>query len=130
MSLDYSERDLQRYLRGEIPAMGTPKTQWRIDFERRNAEEKHKPSLKLALNPIEVPKRKRGPRRATEQRHEYMREYLKKRRLTMRANGICVDCQRRPAEKTHRLCGECKKQRRDREHLRQARLAENPRRAA
>jgi|SRR6185312_2239634 len=43
MERDYTERDLQRYLRGDIPAMGAPKTPWRLDFERRNAEEAQKP---------------------------------------------------------------------------------------
>lgn len=43
MNQDYSAKDLHRYIMGEIPAMGTPKTEWRITLERRMHEDEQKP---------------------------------------------------------------------------------------
>ena len=89
MSQDYTERDLHRFVMGEIRTDGW-KSEWRKDFERRNAEAHAKPK---PLYPD-------APRPAFDQA-----AYMRSRRAELMEMGLCIDC-RKPAN-GYRQCEEC-----------------------
>lgn len=62
-------------------------------------------------------------KRRAERRRVYVRASLQKRRVRLKAEGLCVDCGKNKAGASHVVCAVCRQARVDREHIRQVRLA-------
>lgn len=107
------------------------KSDWRLEFERRSAEDAARPQRKhpaVAAKPKRVRRvrEQAGAQTVAEQRERCML-YQRTWRAKRIAEGLCLDCPEAAAP-GHTMCGECLEHRRSYANTRNARLLAEGRR--
>lgn len=116
--MSYYGVEMHKFISGELRTDDW-KSDWRREQERRRIEEMGKRQF------VAAPPRKRiQVQRISDPDHrrEIVRNSLQKRRIRLKAEGICVDCGKWKAKKGCTSCETCLKSRYDRQKRKRAEL--------